>query len=102
MNRMEDDRWSIRGVARPVQRLAVEAARREGVALGPWLTRLIIQAVPDAATTDPVGERLRMLEAAMGVLSQRVTALELDQEMGGPRIDADEVESAAASPFHSQ
>jgi len=86
MTDITDDRWSIRGVAKPVRRWAGDLARREGMALGPWLTRLIERAAADGPAPDPVGERLAMLETAVAVLSQRLTALEIDQEMGVSRF----------------
>ena len=79
----EDDRWSVRGVAKPVRRLAGELARREGLALGPWLTALIRRAGEESAPPGPAAQRLNMLEVAVGILCQRVTALEIDEQLGG-------------------
>ena len=79
----EDDRWSVRGVTKPVRHLAGELARREGLALGPWLTALIRRAGEEGAVSGPATQRLNMLEVAVGILCQRVTALEIDQELGG-------------------
>lgn len=96
MSDMNDDRWSIRGVPKSIRHLAGDLARREGMALGPWLTRLIERTAPGGMPADPVAERLRMLEAAVGVLCERVTALEIDQEVGGPPMGEDAVEEADA------
>ena len=103
----QDDRWSVRGVALPVRRLAVELARREGVALGPWLTRLIHRAGEDGAGADgaspgAVAQRLNMVEVAVAILSQRVTALEIEQELGNGSYHDKDSDGAAAGPFHNQ
>ena len=98
----QDDRWSVRGVAQPVRRLAAELARREGVALGPWLTRLIHRAGEDGASPGPVAQRLNMVEVAVAILSQRVTALEIEQELGNGSYHDKDSDAAAAGPFHNQ
>lgn len=42
-------RWTVRGVSRDVQRLALDAARGDGVSLGAWLSALIRTHAPDDA-----------------------------------------------------
>ena len=98
----EDDRWSVRGVAKPVRRLAGDLARREGVALGPWLTALIRRAGEESVSPGPVAQRLNMVEVAVGILSQRVTALEIEQELGNGTYHRDKEGDIAAGAFHSQ
>jgi len=101
MAEVQDDRWSIRGVAKPVRRLAAEMARHEGLALGPWLSRLIHRAAEDGPSPGPVAQRLNMLEVAVGILSQRVTSLEIDQELGNGNGYHDK-DGEGAGTFHNQ
>ncbi|MEI6558355.1 MAG: hypothetical protein WCO00_08085 [Rhodospirillaceae bacterium] len=98
----QGDRWSVRGVGKPARRLAGDLARREGMALGPWLTRLIHRAGEESVSPGPMAQRLNMVEVAVGILSQRVTSLEIDQEFGGSDYDGEKDLDGAVSPFHSQ
>lgn len=65
------ERWTVRGVAGPLQKAAAEAARAEGLTLGIWVTRLVEAAVAGresspatAAWRDAIEARLARLEAA--------------------------------------
>ncbi len=97
----QDERWSVRGVGTPVRRLAADLARREGMALGPWLSALIRRAGEDSVSPAAVAQRLNMVEVAVGILSQRVTALEIDQELGTGGYNGHDGDGATGS-FHSQ
>lgn len=59
-------RWTVRGVPRDVQRLALDAARGEGVSLGAWLSALIRARVTGGAVgagqSDALADLVRRVE----------------------------------------
>lgn len=70
------ERWTVRGVAGPLQKAAADAARAEGLTLGVWVTRLVEAAVAGresspatAVWRDAIEARVARLEAAAGLAS---------------------------------
>jgi hypothetical protein len=68
------ERWTVRGVAGPLQKAAADAAREEGLTLGAWVTRLVDAAVAGresspatAAWREAIEARVARLEAAAGL-----------------------------------
>lgn len=74
-------RWTVRGVAVPLQRAASEAARAEGKTLGQWLSEVVDAALADAPSRLPaataagwreaIEARLGRLEDVVGIDAQR-------------------------------
>lgn len=69
-----EERWTVRGVAGPLQKAAADAARAEGLTLGVWVSRLLQAAVAGREPTTATAEwraaleaRVARLEAAAGL-----------------------------------
>lgn len=56
------DHWSIRGVPQKTRQAALEAAKRESLTLGAWLSRTIDYAIAIPDTSNPLERRLSSLE----------------------------------------
>lgn len=70
----DDKRWMIRGVDRQVRKAVKSAAKAEGVGVGVWVRRVLVQALESPgggpATASNLGDKIRLLGARLSALEK--------------------------------
>ena len=78
----DDKRWMIRGVDREIRKAVKDAARAEGISIGTWVRRSLVQgldASADApATVMDLSKHVRVLGARLSLLEKSHRALHRD------------------------
>jgi hypothetical protein len=98
--------WAIKGISDRTRAAALEAAHEAGLTVGQWLERVLARAAAEARhpqppgavgadVAEPIDERLKPIEEALGRLTERLAALE---ERVGQRTEPGPVAERAEAP----
>ena len=71
---VDDKRWMIRGIGREIRKAVKDAAKTEGISVGTWVRRSIVQGL-DATANGPttlveLGKHVRVIAARLSVLEK--------------------------------